>query len=74
MTASRRRSWVLCVQNAGYEASLEQRKLYEAIADADAESHGQLRMIDESGDDYLFPARYFATIELPAAVRRAVAA
>lgn len=71
---SRRRSWVLCVQNAGYEASLERRKLYESIPDADAESHGQLRVIDESGDDYLFPARYFATIELPAAVRRAVAA
>jgi len=71
---SKRRSWVLCVQNAGYEASLERRKLYESIPDADAESHGQLRVIDESGDDYLFPARYFATIELPAAVRRAVAA
>ncbi len=59
---------------AGYEASLERRKLYEAIPDADAESHGQLRVIDESGEDYLFPARYFVTMELPAAVRRAVAA
>lgn len=65
---------MLCVQNAGYEASLERRKLYEAIPDADAEAHGQRRVIDESGDDYLFPARYFVTLELPAAVRRAVAA
>lgn len=71
---SRRRSWVLCVRNDGYEASLERRKLYEAIPDADAEAHRQIRVVDESGDDYLFPARYFATIELRAAVRRAVLA
>jgi hypothetical protein len=71
---SRRRSWVVCVRNDGYEASLERRKIYEMLADADAEAHNQLRVIDESGEDYLFPARYFATIELPAAVRRALAA
>jgi hypothetical protein len=71
---SKRRSWVVCVRNDGYEASLERRKIYEALPDADAEAHSQLRVIDESGEDYLFPARYFATIELPAAVRRALAA
>jgi hypothetical protein len=71
---SRRRSWVVCVRNEGYEASLERRKIYEVLPDADAEAHNQLRVIDESGDDYLFPSRYFATIELSAAVRRALAA
>lgn len=64
-----RRRWVIC---DGYEASLEIRKVYETITDPDAEGHGQLRVVDESGDDYLFPARYFGAIELPAAVRRAV--
>jgi hypothetical protein len=72
--ASKRCSWVLCVQNAGYEASLERRKLYEAIPDADAEAHGQRRVIDESGEDYLFPAGCFAALALPAAVRRTVGA
>ena len=71
---SKPRSWVVCVRNDGYEASLERRKIYQVLPDADAETHRQLRVIDESGEDYLFPARYFATIELPAAVRRALAA
>lgn len=62
---SKRRSWVLCVQNAGYEASLERRKLYETIPGADAEAHDQIRVIDESGDDYLFPARYFPSLNCP---------
>jgi hypothetical protein len=70
----KRRSWVVCIRNEGYEASLERRKIYEVLPDADAEAHNHLRVIDESGADYLFPARYFATIELPAAVRRALAA
>jgi hypothetical protein len=71
---SKRRSWVVCVRNEGYEVSLERRKIYEVLPDADAEAHSQLRVVDESGDDYLFPARYFATIELSAAVRRVLAA
>jgi len=64
----------VCVRNDGYEVSLERRKIYEVLPDSGAEQHNQLRVIDESGEDYLFPARYFATIELPAAVRRALAA
>lgn len=72
--SSKRRSWVVCVRNDGYEASLERRKIYEVLPDAEAEVHNQLRVIDESGEDYLFPANYFALIELPAALRRALAA
>ncbi len=63
---------VLCLRNDGYEVSLEPRKTYAALPDRDAAAHDQLRVIDESGDDYLFPAALFAPIRLPAALRRAV--
>ncbi len=56
--------FLLCVNNKGYEASLELRKLYENILDKEAEIHGQVRIIDESGGDYLYPASYFAPIRL----------
>jgi len=69
--AIQRRRLVLCLRNSGYEVSLERRKVYTALPDADAARHGQVRVIDESGDDYLFPASYFAAIELPPAARRA---
>jgi len=69
---SKRRAWVVCMRNDGYEVSLERRKIYEVRPDRAAEQHNQLRVIDESGEDYLFPARYFARIELSAALRRAL--
>ncbi len=72
--ATSRRQLVLCLRNTGYEVSLERRKIYSSLPDADAAKHGQLRVIDESGDEYLYPATYFAPIELPLAVRRAVLA
>jgi hypothetical protein len=56
--------FLLCVDNAGYEASLELRKLYENIPDKEAERRGQVRIIDESGEDYLYSASYFAPIRL----------
>jgi len=65
---------MLCLRNDGYEVSLERRKIYTALPDADAARHRQVRIIDESGEDYLFPAAYFAAIELPQAVRRAMMA
>jgi hypothetical protein len=66
--------FVVCLKNKGYEVSLELRKIYQALPDADAAKHRQVRVIDESGDDYLYPASYFAPIELPAPVRKAVLA
>ncbi len=66
------RGFVVCIKNDGYEVSLEPRKLYRVLADVDAEQHRQVRIVDESGEDYLYPSRLFATIELPQAVRRAV--
>ena len=61
------KKFVICVKNVGDEASLDRRKLYEVLEDADAQRHGQLRVVDESGEDHLFPADYFASVTLPAA-------
>jgi hypothetical protein len=60
-------SFVVCLSNVGYTASLEIRKLYVALPDEEAERVGMLRVIDESGEDYLYPASNFARIDLPAA-------
>jgi hypothetical protein len=68
------KKFVICLKNKGYEASLEPLKIYRAISDRIAEKHKQLRVIDESGEDYLFPANYFKTIELPQPIRRAILA
>jgi hypothetical protein len=65
---------VICVRNEGYEASLEVRKIYRTVEDEDAKKHSLLRVIDESGDDYLFPKGNFLPVILPHATRRAVLA
>jgi len=57
--------FVVCLKNKSYEASLEPRKIYQALPDKEAESHKMLRVIDESGEDYLFPAALFSPISLP---------
>jgi hypothetical protein len=68
------RSFVVCVENDGYGASLERRKIYLSIPDSGAEKHGLMRVIDESGEDYLYPKALFRPIELPQPVKRAVLA
>ena len=65
-------NFLLCVSNEGYKASLELRKLYEKLPDKEAEKHNQVRIIDESGEDYLYPADYFATVRLPAETRNRI--
>ncbi len=67
-------SFALCLDNEGYEASLEVGKSYRVIADEEAASHGYVRVIDESGDDYAFSARRFHPIELPMKVGKAIMA
>jgi len=62
----------LCVNNKGFEASLELRKLYEIVPDKEAERHAQVRVIDESGEDYLYPASYFAPVRLLAETRNKI--
>jgi hypothetical protein len=54
----------VCVRNDGVAASLEMRKIYDIVADPDAERSGMLRVIDESGEDYLYPADWFVAIRL----------
>jgi hypothetical protein len=66
------RQFVVCVKNEGYEVSLERRKIYVSLADDKAAKHGLMRVVDESGEDYLYPIEFFAAIELPPSVRRAV--
>lgn len=65
---------VVCISNEGYEASLERRKIYVALRDPAAEKHGLLRIIDESGDDYLYPKTFFRPIALPQSIKKAVLA
>jgi len=70
--AKRTRQLVVCIDNSGYEVSLERRKIYVALPDAGAAKLGQIRVIDESGEDYLYPEEYFVAIALPQPIRRAV--
>ena len=58
-------TFVVCISNASYDASLEVRKLYELLPDDEAAKTGQVRVIDESGEDYLYPKSLFAPVELP---------
>jgi hypothetical protein len=64
--------FVVCVKNKNYAASLELRKLYSVLPDLAAAKLGQLRVIDESGEDYLYPQEYFVPIQLPQAAEKAV--
>jgi hypothetical protein len=66
--------FLVCVNNKGYQASLELRKIYQAMPDSGAARHRLLRVIDESGEDYLYPRDFFLPIELPKAVERALLA
>ena len=59
MTKTRTKQLVVCVENDGYAASLEKRKIYVAMRDAVAEKHHMLRIVDESGEDYLYPKAFF---------------
>ena len=67
--------YAVCVSNECYPASLELRKLYEVLADPNAASEGLVRVVDESGEDYLYPADFFYPLEVTsdpeAALRRA---
>jgi hypothetical protein len=71
---TRAKRFVVCIDSKGYAGSLEKRKIYIALRDAAAEKHGLLRVVDESGEDYLYPKKSFRPIALPLAVKRAVLA
>ena len=63
-------SYVLCVDNGGYPESLEVRKLYAVLPDEPAAANDYIRVIDETGEDYLYPAKYFVPIQLPPEVAK----
>lgn len=65
-------NYVVCVNNEGYPASLEPRKLYETLPDHNVNGRKMLRVVDESGEDYLYPSRLFVTLELPQSVEEAL--
>ena len=61
-------TYAVCIKNTGYEVSLELRKIYQVLKDDHAKQHGRLRVVDESGEDYLYPEDFFVGIQLPASV------
>jgi len=62
--------FVVCINNKDYPASLELHKIYRVLLDEDAASDGDLRVVDESGEDYLYPAKRFVPIAVPEAVQK----
>jgi hypothetical protein len=69
--SKRMNEFAVCVRNKGYEAALELRKIYQVIPDTSAERHRLLRVIDESGEEYLYPQKFFLPIELPRTLEKA---
>ncbi len=70
--AKRKSHFLVCIDNRGYEASLETNKIYLAIRDEDAQRTGDVRIVDESGEDYIYSRRRFVPIEVPATVRASI--
>jgi hypothetical protein len=68
-----RRSYVLCLSNEGYAASLETRKVYVALPDVSADDNDLIRVVDESGEDYLYPRARFVPLKLPREIEEALA-
>ena len=64
----------ICIDNTDYELSLERRKVYPVLEDTDAAQHNYVRVIDETGEDYLFPASRFVFVAVPRDVKEAVIA
>jgi hypothetical protein len=73
-TADRVLAFAVCLDNEGYAASLEVGKLYRVIPDEEAEAHGYIRVVDESGEDYAFTAGRFHLVQLPQTVAQALLA
>jgi len=64
--------FAVCINNSGYPASLELHKIYRVIPDEDAAADGDIRVIDESGEDYLYPASRFVEVKLPQTVQKSL--
>ena len=64
--------FVVCVNNSDYPASLELHKIYRAVVDKEVSEEGDIRIIDESGEDYLYPSSYFVPIKVPQTVEESL--
>ncbi len=73
-TGEAKASFALCISSEGYPASFEKWKVYRVLPDASAARRGYIRIIDESGEDYLYPAKHFVTIRVPLAAQKALMA
>ena len=78
MTTTPRKSkatkqYVVCIANDGYAASLEKRKIYQTLPDAGQSAHSLLRVVNESGDDYLYPAKWFVYFNVSPSMAKALA-
>jgi len=67
-----KKMFVVCIKNEDYAASLELRKIYEVIPDERATDHQMIRVVDESGEDYLYPSDFFIPIDLPKPIEKAL--
>jgi len=74
ITRKRRRDaqFAVCIDNEGYKASLELGKLYRILPDKDAQSHGLVRVVDESGEDYAYSSNRFHSMKVPTVIERAL--
>ena len=73
MPRTRANQLVVCVENDGYGASLEKRKIYVSLRDTAAEKHSLMRVIDESGEDYLYPKNLFVAVKVPITAKKVFA-
>jgi hypothetical protein len=74
MAKTQAKQLVVCVDNECYPSSLERRKIYVALRDPTAEKHGLLRIVNDSGENYLYPKAFFRVVALPQSVKKAVLA
>ncbi|MDA0733324.1 MAG: hypothetical protein O2909_00870 [Chloroflexi bacterium] len=70
-SSTQKSHYVVCVMNDDYPVSIELRKIYRSVPDSEASGQSLIRVVDESGEDYLYPADYFVPIKLPKAAEKA---
>ena len=70
MAPSRSKQLVVCINNDGFQASLERRKIYVSLPDSSADANDLIRVVDESGDDYLYPQALFRAISVPESLKK----
>ena len=68
---ARQHTYAICVSNRGYAAALEVRKVYRLLPDESLKGRGLVRVVDESAEEYVYPARFFVPIEVPGPATRA---